>query len=356
MRVASVPAAHPYIAGLGLERAGADLLVDPPVPGAPAGRWWPPVMLDPEWIAANAGRFDVMHVHFGMESSSVAGLARTVAALRAAGRPLVHTVHDLTHPQLDDQARHRAQLDTIIAAADALVTLTPGAAAEIERRWGRRPLVLAHPAMRAPGPAPAPAARGDGSGPVIGMQLRDLRPNIDGPGACRTLVSAVARLRDGGVPAQVRVTMHDHVRDPAAREQVRRELAGVPCAGLHETPRPPDRELEAELAGCAINVLPYRHGTHSGWLELCWDLGVPVAAPRVGHLADQHPEPGFLASFARGDADSLARALRALLDAPESVAGGAARRRTRRRREGERRTRDRELAAAHVDLYRRLSG
>ena len=48
-----------------------------------------------------------------------------------------------------------------------------------------------------------------------------------------------------------------------------------------------DREQLAELLDRAhVAVLPYRFGTHSGWLELCRDRGTPVVAPSCGHFAD----------------------------------------------------------------------
>ena len=313
-------------------------------------------MLSPGWIADNAARFDVMHLHFGSESLSPRELTAALDALRAIRRPLVYTVHDLSHPQLHDQAPHRRQLELLIARADGLITLTAGAAAEIEARWGRRPLVLGHPTLLAPGQRPpqvAPTAT-----PVIGLALRDLRPSIDGPGATATLLDAAARLRRAGTPAAVRVTMRDRVRDPAARDAVRRSCAAAAAAGerveLIEEGRSGDRRLARELSELAIDVLPYRHGTHSGWLELCWDLGVPVAAPAIGHLSGQHPEPGFLASFTPADGPSLARALSSLLTRPEAVAGSPARREVQAVRAAVRRQQRGELAAAHLGLYRRL--
>ena len=38
-----------------------------------------------------------------------------------------------------------------------------------------------------------------------------------------------------------------------------------------------------------MSVLPYRFGTHSGWLEACHDLGTGVVAPDCGYYAEQRP-------------------------------------------------------------------
>ncbi len=340
IRVASVPAGHPYVAHLGTR--GVVRLPDPTPPGAPPGRWWPPQALDPAWIAANADRFDLLHVHFGMEARRPDEFEATVAALRAAGRPLVHTVHDLEHPQLSDQAPHLALLDVVVPAADALVTLTAGAAREVERRWGRRPVVVPHPHLL-PLDAPLPPGRA-GRMRTVGLHLRDLRPNVDGPGTVRRLLGAVAALRAGGEPVVARVVLHPHVRDAAARAEVRRLCAAASFVTLTEAPRPADAALHAELADLDASVLPYRHGTHSGWAELCWDLAVPVVTAPVGHVAEQHPELVC-------DADLEAGLRRALA---QPGPGTAARVALQRARRGHRRTQADRIAAAHLELYARV--
>jgi hypothetical protein len=82
----------------------------------------------------------------------------------------------------------------------------------------------------------------------------------------------------------------------------------MPGARLHpgHDRRLSDDELWDHLASLDVLVLPYLFGTHSGFLEACHDLGTAVVAPRVGHLAEQHP----LHSYDVGDASSLAAALR----------------------------------------------
>ena len=93
-----------------------------------------------------------------------------------------------------------------------------------------------------------------------------------------------------------------------------------------------------------MSVLPYRFGTHSGWLEACRDLGTTVVAPDCGYFADQGPVLTYAMGEDRFDADSLRR---------RAAHGRAATRRPRRTSTRARRQRD-EVAAAHLDLYRRL--
>ena len=67
-----------------------------------------------------------------------AQLEELVAALRRRGKPLVFTVHDLRNPHHPDRAAHDRHLDVLVPAADALITLTQGAAAEIRAPVGPR--------------------------------------------------------------------------------------------------------------------------------------------------------------------------------------------------------------------------
>jgi hypothetical protein len=360
VRVASVPAGHPYVARV-TAAEGVAVLPDPTPAGAAPGQWWPPVVLDPRWVREHAADADLLHVHFGTESFSPEHLAATLDAAHAAGWPVVLTVHDLDHPQLADQAPYAAQLDTLVPRVDALVTLTAGAAGEIRRRWGREALVLGHPRLLAADTAVAgleaagvEAAGGRDRGTdhlLVGLHLKDIRPNVDAVGATRRLVDAVGALTRAGTRARAEVRLHRHVRDAAARDAVRALCAGSPDVTLVEHDRLDDDALARALAGLDLCVLPYAHGTHSGWLELCWDLGVPVAAPAVGHYADQHRD-GSVASFG---ADDLGDALRALAAAPTSTRAGTPERAAQvRARRADRDRTDAAVSAAHADLYRRL--
>jgi hypothetical protein len=265
-------------------------------------------------------------------------------------------VHDLEHPQLTDQAPYAAQLDVLVPGADAVLTLTDGAAAEVRARWSRDALVVPHPRLLADGAAPDAAPAPDRA-VLVGLHLKDLRPNVDAVGATRALATAVGTLTRDGRPARAEVRVHRQVRDAAARDAVREICAAVdaaPGVDLVEHDRLDDAALAASLARLDACVLPYAHGTHSGWLELCWDLGVPVAAPAVGHYADQHPD-GSVASFAGGSGAALAAALTAVLDHGTATRPGTpARAGLVRDRRARRRADDARVSTVHADLYRRL--
>ncbi len=303
MRVASVPTDHPYVRHLSplVDDGAVVRLPDPPVPGAPAGQWWPSPVLTPTWLREHAGSVDLVHVHFGFEHLSVPELE---AVLRALEVPLVLTVHDLENPHLHDQGLHGAALALLVDAAAEVITLTPGAAAEVQRRYGRGAHVLPHPHV-------VPLDR-----------MRQSRPPRAG-------LVAVHRKARANVDAD------------AVLPVVRAVVADLPGAQLHpgHARRLTDEELWDHLASLDVLVLPYRFGTHSGFVEACFDLGTAVVAPRVGHLAEQHP----VHSYEPGDPASLAAAVRT------AYADGAA-----AQADPQQRARQRDdLAAAHAALYAR---
>ncbi|MEF2978539.1 glycosyltransferase [Subtercola sp. YIM 133946] len=370
VRVASVPAQHTYVqnsTAAARARGYVDVLADPRPLGAPAGQWWPPVILGAQWIEANAGQFDLLHVHFGFESFAVAELADRVAVLKRLGRPIVLTVHDLENPQLLDQGEYGLQLDVLVRGADELITLTPGAAAEIRSRWGREATVIPHPWMAAGstvrgGDDAAGADRASVPEALrVGIHLRDLRPNIDAVAIVQSLLEGVTAVAGAGTAIEAVIDVNENVRDEQVKRQLRRLVDGCPFARWNEHSRFSDDELAESLSGLDISVLPYRHGTHSGWLELCWDLGVRVLAPAIGFYREQHDEPGAVTSFVPGSSDSFCRALTGLVGSLAGADGAlepAAVRRARRRalsheRMDARQHQSRQISAAQLAVYRR---
>ncbi|WP_413759312.1 glycosyltransferase family 1 protein [Streptomyces sp. MMBL 11-3] len=293
IRVASVPAGHVYVRHCA-DPQGSDGVVrlkDPRPNGAPStsARWWPPVMLDPDWVHAHHTDFDLFHLHFGFDAQSPRQLRSLVRALRKYGKPLVYTVHDLRNPHQPDPAPHDAALDVLVPAADHLVTLTPGAAAEIARRWHRTATVLPHPHVVEESRLVRPRPARDRF--RIGVHAKSLRPNMDLLPVVRTLAEAVAGLPD----AEVRVNVHHEVGDPDAHAYAPGTLAQLHA--LAEAGRIrllahdyfDDDLLWDYLSSLDLSVLPYAFGTHSGWLEACHDLGTAVAAPSCGYYAEQRP-------------------------------------------------------------------
>jgi beta-1,4-mannosyltransferase len=76
IRVASVPASHVYVRHLAAPNGvddGVRRLPDPPTSGrSQQSQWWPPRMLDADWVRRHRDEFDVFHVHFGFPTTSTA--------------------------------------------------------------------------------------------------------------------------------------------------------------------------------------------------------------------------------------------------------------------------------------------
>ena len=95
-------------------------------------------MLEPGWVSENRNRFEVFHVHFGFDAIAAEDLREVVGELKRHHKPLVYTVHDLRNPHHPERTAHDEQQDVLVAAANTLITLTPGAARAVAERWGRK--------------------------------------------------------------------------------------------------------------------------------------------------------------------------------------------------------------------------
>ncbi len=332
-RVLTVPARHPYLDAAvpaTVRRVAVDRVVG----------WEPDPMLEPERLETAASGIDVIHVHFGYDHLSPAALAAWLATVGRLEIPLVVTVHDLRNPHHDDPARHHAHLGQLLAAATYALTLTDAAADECARRYGRRPEVVPHPPVVTGDAVPAVTAA-----PEILLPLKNLRRNVVEPVA---LVHAAAdAAADHG--ARLRVLV-----EPAAWDGPRlhplHALARERAATMTVDVRPylAHDQLCELLARTHACVLPYRFGTHSGWVELARDLGVHVLAPDCGHYASQWPAVRIFGNNERDglDARSLNAAVADACRAPRPAPASAS----------EREALGDLIRARHDALYRRLGG
>lgn len=351
VRVASVPAGHVYVRHLSPEDGGGPVRLPDPAPAGggpgPGARWWPPVMLQPGWVEEHHDEFDLLHLHFGFDAWDPRDLTRLVASLRAHGKPFVYTVHDLRNPHHADRRAHDDQLDVLVPAADALLTLTRGAAGEIRRRWDREAFALPHPHV-----VPLDVAadwrkqrrRRRGHTFRVGLHLKSLRPSMAPDRVLATLVETV-----GDLPGAVlQVNVHRDVMEPTGARhhaELARQLrtaAAERRLELHVHDFLDDDGLWTYLAGLDVSVLPYRFGTHSGWLEACRDLGTAVVAPSCGYYAEQGPVVGYTHDEDRYDPATLDAAVRAL-HAVRGDHGVSTQYRRRQRR---------AVAAGHDAVYR----
>ena len=363
VRVASVPAGHVYVRHLQPARKTTTAPPfrtlrdpDPADEARPAGAvWWPPAMLAPRWVQSHHREFDVFHVHFGFDAASPEQLEELVATLRHYDKPLIYTVHDLRNPHHLDPQLHERQLAVLLGAADEVITLTQGSAEVIARRWGRDAMVLPHPHVVPLGDMARLQAMGAerSSGPfTVGVHVKSLRPSMDPLPVIHGLRKVLRDLPG----ARLRVDGHrDLLESDGARYHA--ELAetleawsalGEIELSIHDFFT--DEELWAYLASLDVSVLPYRFGTHSGWLEACHDLGTHVVAPACGFYEQQGPVSSYRWSDAGSEApldeDSLEAAIHGIYDHRRSVPASVAHRALQRDL----------VAAAHDRLYRDALG
>jgi hypothetical protein len=273
LRIAVVPFATAY----GDAALPADVVrVGPGVVPSP----W----LDPVHLAAHAQEIDVLHLLGGYEHLTVPEMDAWTAAVRRTGVPLVVTVHDLaavdgadsgTHPGAA-RTRTRAHLRALLAPAEVVLTLTPGAADEIADRFGRTAIVVAHPSLAAPTPGVGRETR------LVGLHLGALGPEVTQP---QELVrSALSGAVDGG--GRLRVDVDPDV-DLAARLPELLDLAEAGELDLARS-RPEDPAAWVRhLQQLHVSVVPERSRTHSSWIELCRDAGTRVVVPGGGHQREQ---------------------------------------------------------------------
>ncbi len=342
IRVASVPAGHPYVRHLSPPDR-SDPVLRLPDPTEP---WWPPLMLDPHWVRSHPADFDLMHVHFGYDGVDPADLDALGVALEESGKPLVVTVHDLRNPHHVEPALHGCQLGALLRHATEVVTLTRHAAGEIRERFGRCAEVIPHPHIVELGEMRRRQSLDRPTSTVIGLHFKSLRANMVTTELVDAVVQGVRRVPG----AELRVDVH---LDVAEVDGARHDP--VLMARLHELEAAGDLHLSTHdyfdddgfvdyLASLRASVLPYRFGTHSGWLEACRDLGVAVVAPDCGAYHDQGPVFGYVCNERDGlDPQSCADAVEAALvaDRPRPVSWR------------ERHAQRRQIADAHLDVYRR---
>ena len=291
---------------------------------------------DPAWVDANADSFDVAHIHLGVSAMSAVTLFHLMVRLRACGKPVVLTVHNLEHPCLAQPALDEL-LRIAVPTADEIVTFTVGAAREILARWGRGAHILPHPPVIPEELVMRPLPRHRGF--VVGV---DLTRRCGVAEAWETVEAAVRALA-GLADATLRVDMHPEIVTPdsssycpaLAERALDLHANGVLDLRLHE-PLGLD-ELASYLQDLDAFVLPQRRGTHSSWVEACHDVGTAAIVPDHGWFSEQRP----CFTYRDSEADSLAMALRGAFDSRHS----------RRPRPGERAADLELIALAHHELY-----
>jgi hypothetical protein len=274
-----------------------------------------------EWLSRHLAEVDVVHVlglPAGTGAAAVSATRNAVAAVRRSGVPLVVTAYHLSDPSGEDDNGFADRMTVLLREADAVLTLTDSAAAEISRRWAMTATVLPHPHVVDFVRMRTPRSRSRSSEPpVVGTHLGSLRLAADPVDFVAALSHAV-RSQAGG---RLRVHLNSSVSDPNAGayapravrqiERVVRETGGTVVT------HPPltDGQLWDHLSMLDVSVLPPVHGSHSVWPEACIDLGTWAVLPE-SHAAGQ--QSGTL-TYPTNDTTDLARALGEALEATRGL-------------------------------------
>ncbi|MFL6109717.1 MAG: glycosyltransferase family 1 protein, partial [Marmoricola sp.] len=182
----------------------------------------------------------------------------------------------------------------------------------------------------------------------VGLHVKSLRSSMDPLLILPTLIETVAALPQ----AVLQVNGHRDVLEPGG-DRYDVDLADLLAWASRRGPVElrvhdylSDDELWDYLASLDVSVLPYRFGTHSGWLEACRDLSTTVVAPTCGFYDQQGPVLGYLLDEERFDASSLAGAVRRAYDERPDLGADLVERRAQRD----------ALARTHEEIYAGLLG
>lgn len=290
-RVLSYPPRHPYVDRL--HGQAANLVYRAGLPRDPHRRY------DPAWLVEHSDRIDIAHIHIGHDDRSVDDLLEVAEALDACNVPIVATVHDIQPPS-GLPTIEATGLHGIGLRAQRLITLTAGAADEVEVRIGIRPQVIPHGPVLDSGRIQrarrqrAMYVREDL--PVL-LHAGHVNPNLD----WQSVIDAARRTRGR---RRVRILVHQQEAD-----RILQAVTGLAFVEVVLLEGLSQGQLVAELAAAHCVVLPYRWATHSGLLELAADIGVPVVATAVGYLHQQHPVVSVPLVGGSADVGQLVRAL-----------------------------------------------
>ena len=151
---------------------------------------------------------------------------------------------------------------------------------------------------------------------VVAVHAKSVRANMDLLPVLDTLVPVIEALPG----AVLQIDLHDEVFEPESYWYAPELGAALREYGQHDHvevrvhPYFTDDELWDYLSSVSVSVLPYRFGTHSGWLEACFDLGTAAVVPSCGFYGEQRPCEVFDFTEESFDPCSLHRAVRTVYD------------------------------------------
>jgi hypothetical protein len=281
IKVVHVPARTPYARKLAND--GIEVLNEKPM----EGHGVVPRDVTFEWLLDHRPLtwLDVLHLHH-IEFESCELLCQVLAECARRRRRVVVTAHDV-QPIFTDRLSHDAKLKTLAEWRLPFVCLTAGAERELRTRLGSdiATLIVPHgyvvpPSSRPPRqPRRQPTARY--------LLFGALRANRD-------IETVLYNWRFGRRQQMTTMLLLLRARGRAnlAAERAQWQLISLlaghePRLKVEVSPFPTDDEIVEGSVRCDALILPYCWATHSGQLELAFDLGLLPVASRIGYLPEQ---------------------------------------------------------------------
>ncbi|MEU9001622.1 hypothetical protein [Streptomyces sp. NPDC048551] len=281
LRVVHLPARTPYARKL----HGQDIRILNETtirPGATV-----PAAVNAAWLLAHTplNWLDALHLHH-IDMEDLSTLERLLDACATSDVRVVFTAHD-TRPMYGNTAEFTDRLRLLLSANVQWVGLTENSLTELAGLLGTRPpaTVIPHGYV-APPDTLLRRAREQGSGarflmygasrpsrdqlsPVINWSL-----GVTDPASTLRLLLRAFSPADFTPDSRVPLLLDTARHDPRIR--------------LSMHPYPTDDDvIDAGLTSDVL-LLPYLWGSHSGQLELAFDLNLLPVCSRTGHLPEQH--------------------------------------------------------------------
>jgi hypothetical protein len=299
--------------------------------------------------------FDVLHLHH-IEFDDISDIKAVLSECARTHKRVVFTAHDID-PIFGRGLDYHRKLSVFVDRRVPFVCLTEGSRAEVHRRFGPRVSTVTIPHGYVVAPSAVPRLPVRTRNQVRFLLFGSLRANRDietvlcnwrfGRNQQDTFLSVLLR-----APSRINL-LDEHDRwtllsaMAAAEPRLRVEIA----------PFPSDNEVAETAASCGGLLLPYRWGSHSGQLELAFDLGLMPIASAVGYLRDQYrshaavvDEPVWFDWSDGADYAYGARFLTALDEAAERLRYGQ--RPAKRQAFAEHRaTEHNEIMTAYLEVY-----
>lgn len=234
--------------------------------------------------------FDVLHLH-SLRWGTIQELRALFEQCAANHKRIVFTAHDLWSLR-DDEELYRARLSVACELADAVITLTQRSAEKltqlVEGIDVRRKLSVIPHGFAVHPRHPRWGLSGSQKPAVQYALYGQFRHNRDLLGFAQLWQKALQ-----GTEAQLNVLLSipdlSLVNDPQlhVKETLAFLRADQQQMRLIVTSFLSDEQIIQSLLRNDVLALPYKWGTHSGQLEMAFDLNLVPLAPRVGFFAEQ---------------------------------------------------------------------